>query len=147
MTTFPNVQKAPCENTFRAISNALLTSKACDVTGIVGFACARHGCYAPNALVDLFKGEQQKNVDFSFLQALRSTGVDPQQGVMIIYDIACQYSVHLHARIGDHLPASLQVDHAIGLFHVHGHKDECFFRYATSFIPGLGIVADRKSVV
>jgi hypothetical protein len=89
----------------------------------------------------LFKGEQQKNVDFSFLQALQTTAVDPQQGVMIIYDIACQYSIHLQERIGHHLPAGLKVDHAIGLFHVHGHKDECFFRFATSFIPGLGIVA------
>lgn len=93
-------QKAPCENSFRAIQNALLASSACDVTGKVAFACARHGCYAPNSLVDMFKGEQQKNVDFSFLQALRTTNVDPEQGVMIIYDIACQYMVHLQDRIG-----------------------------------------------
>ncbi|KAF8958664.1 hypothetical protein BDZ97DRAFT_1612553, partial [Flammula alnicola] len=25
-------------------------------------------------------------------------------------------------------------------FHVHAHKDECYFRYATTFIPGAGIV-------
>ena len=30
---------------------------------------------------------------------------------------------------------------AIGLFHVHAHKDECFFHYASSFIPGAGVVA------
>ncbi|KAH9475015.1 hypothetical protein JR316_0012114 [Psilocybe cubensis] len=64
---------APCENTFR----------------IVGIACAQHGCYAPNALVDLFKDEQQKNVDFAFLAALASTGVHPDQGTMVIYDIVC----------------------------------------------------------
>jgi hypothetical protein len=29
----------------------------------------------------------------------------------------------------------------IGLFHVHAHKDKCFFRYAPSFIPGAGVVA------
>ncbi|KAF8815489.1 hypothetical protein BYT27DRAFT_7036969, partial [Phlegmacium glaucopus] len=38
------------------------------------------------------------------------------------------------------LPFSLSVDHVIGLFHVHCHKDECFLRFAPSFIPGLGIV-------
>ncbi|KAF8815488.1 hypothetical protein BYT27DRAFT_7033672, partial [Phlegmacium glaucopus] len=92
--------KAPCESTFRAITNALRGSKACDITGIIGIACARHGCYAPNALVDLFKGEQQNNVDFAFLQVLKTTSVSPEQGVMLIYDIACQYSVHLHKRIG-----------------------------------------------
>ena len=121
--------------------NALLASSACDITGKVAFACARHGCYAPNAMVDLFKGEQQKNVDFALLKALKSTRVDDDQGVMIIYDIACQYMVHLKDRIGHRLPVNLQIDSAIGLFHVHAHKDECLFRYATSFIPGAAVTA------
>ncbi|KAH9478642.1 hypothetical protein JR316_0009099 [Psilocybe cubensis] len=131
---------APCENTFRAIQNSLLSSSSCDVTGVVGVACARHGCYAPNALVNLFKGEQQKNVDFAFLAALRSTGVHPDQGTMVIYDIICQYIIHLLKRIKQHLPNGLKVDRAIGMFHVHAHKDECFFRYAPTFIPGAACV-------
>ncbi len=94
-----------------------------------------------NSMVDLFKGEQQKNVDFGLLKALESTRVDDAQGVMIIYDIACQYMVHLKERIGHRLPANLQIDSAIGLFHVHAHKDECLFRYATSFIPGAAVTA------
>ncbi len=121
--------------------NALLASSACDITGKVAFACARHGCYAPNSLVDLFKGEQQKNVDYAFLQALRTTHVAPEQGVTIIYDIACQYMVYLKDRIGDRLDSNLDIDGAIGLFHVHAHKDECLFRYATSYIPGSGVTA------
>jgi hypothetical protein len=108
---------------------------------VVGIACGRHGCYAPQALVDLFKGEQQKNVDFAFLKALTSTSVVPEQGVLFIYDIACQYMVHLKERIGRQLPFGLDIDAAIGLFHVHAHKDQCFFQYATSFIPGAGVVA------
>jgi len=91
----------------------------------------------------LFKGEQQKNVDFAFLQALKTTGVAVQQKVTLIYDIACQYSVHLQEQIGQHLPAGLIVDMAIGLFHVHAHKDECFFRFALTFIPGIGIVCSK----
>lgn len=121
--------------------NSLLASKACDITGVVGIACARHGCYAPNSLVDLFKGEQQKNVDFAFLKALSCTNVSPDQGTLLIYDIACQYFVHFQDRIGSQLPIGLDVEGAIGLFHVHAHKDDCFFRYATSFIPGAGVVA------
>jgi hypothetical protein len=116
-------------------------SKACDRTGIVAVACARHGCFAPNSIVDLFRGEQQKNVDWAFLEALRTTGVQSDQGVMIIYDIACQYFVHLHDRIGHLLPTGLEVDRAIGLFHVHCHKEDCFWRFASSFIPGAGMVA------
>jgi hypothetical protein len=136
-----HMQKAPCENTFKAIEMAMLQSKACDVTGIAAIACARHGCFAPNSVANLFHGEQQKNVDWAFLQAIKTTKVQDRQGAMLIYDIACQYMVHLRDRIGHLLPAGLDIDSAIGLFHVHGHKDICFFRYATLFIPGAGVVA------
>ena len=121
--------------------NALQSSKACDVTGVVAIACARHGCYAPNSLVDLFLGEQQKNVDFALLRAILSTGVDADQGLLLYYDIICQYIIYLLERIGTHLPFGLIVEAAIGLFHVHAHKEECFYRYASTFIPGAGIVA------
>jgi hypothetical protein len=119
----------------------MMFSKACDITAIVAIACARHGFFAPNSIVNLFRGEQQKNVDYSFLQALKTTNVDPDQNAMLIYDIACQYFVHFQERIGHLLPAGLEIDKAIGLFHVHGHKDECFYRYAPSFIPKTGVVA------
>ena len=131
-------QKAPC-NQFRAIELAMLGSKACDITGIVTIACTQHGCFAPNSIADLFRGEQQKNIDWVLLQALQQTHMDLAQGAMLIYDIACQYFVHLQDRIGHLLPAGLSLDRAIGLFHVHGHKEECFFRYATSFIPHAGV--------
>jgi hypothetical protein len=121
----------------------LLASKACDITGVVGIACARHGCFVPNALVDLFKGEQQKNVDFAFLKALTTIGIDPDQGVLMIYDIACQYHIHLKERIGHLVPPGLTIDQAIDLFHVHAHKDDCFFRFATTFIPGAAVVAGQ----
>lgn len=121
--------------------NALLASKACDITGVVAIACARHGCYAPNSLVDLFLGEQQKNVDFGVIRGILLTHVDPEQGMLLYYDIICQYIVHFLERIRIHLPEGLQVDAAIGLFHVHAHKDDCFFRFASTFIPGPGVVA------
>jgi hypothetical protein len=119
----------------------MLGSKACDVTGVVAVACARHGFFAPNGIANLFRGEQQKNVDWVLLQALKRTNVDPTQGAMLIYDIACQYFIHLQDRIGHLLPEKLSLDRAIGLFHVHGHKEECFFRFATSFIPGAAVTA------
>ena len=135
------LQKAPCETTFRAIEQAMLFSKACDITGIVAIACARHGCFAPNSIADLTRGEQQKNVDWALLEAIRSTGVTSAQAILFIYDLVCQYFIHLRDRIGHLLPADLEIDRAIGLFHVHDHKDECFYRFASSFIPGAGIVA------
>ena len=77
----------------------------------------------------------------AFLESLCTTNVQPEQGVMLIYDIACQYCIHLRDRIGHLLPLGLDIDQAIGLFHVHAHKEKCFFRFASSFIPGAGIVA------
>jgi len=138
---FHVLQRAACENTFRAISNALCASKSCDVTGIVAIACARHGCFVPNAMVDLFKSEQQKNMDFAFLKVIEILGIDPEQGVLFMYDIVCQYIIHLMERIGYALPAGLQIDRAIGMFHVHAHKEQCFFRYAPSLIPGAATVS------
>ena len=132
-------QKAPCENQFRAIELTLLSSKACDVTGVVAIACARHGCFVPNSIADLFRGEQQKNVDWVLLQALKHANMDADQGAMLIYDIVCQYIIHLDQRIGHLMPQGLTLDRAIGLFHVHGHKEQCFFRYATTFIPGAAV--------
>ena len=135
------IQKAPCETNFHAIEQATLISKACDITGIVAIACARHGCFAPNSIVDLYRGEQQKNMDWAFLEAIRSTRVHPKQGVLFIYDLVCSYWIYLQSRIGHLLPNGLEIDRVIRLFHVHDHKDECFFRFASSFIPGAGIVA------
>ena len=120
-----------------------MPSKACDVTGIVAIACAWHGCFAPNSISDLYRGEQQKNVDWALLQALKTTNIDSDQGAMLIYNIACQYYIHLQERIGHMLPVGLKLDCAIGLFHVHGHKEQCFFRYATTFIPGAGITVSE----
>ena len=59
----------------------------------------------------------------------------------MIYDIVCQYIIHFFFHIGHLLPDGLDVDAAIGLFHVHAHKDDCFFRFASTFILGSGIVA------
>ena len=94
----------------------------------------------PNIMVDLFKGEQQKNVDFAFLTVLKILQIDPDQGMLFIYDIVCQYIIHLKECIRHLLPASLVIDQAIDSFHVHAHKDECFFRFVTAFIPGAAIV-------
>ena len=115
--------------------------KACDITGIVAIACARHGCFAPNSIVDLTQGEQQKNVDWALLESIRTSGVHSEQGMLLIYDIICQYFIHLWDRIGHLIPDGLEIDRAIGLFHVHDHKEECFYKFASSFIPGAGIVA------
>ena len=115
-------------------------SKTCDINGIVAIACPRHGCFAPGSVADLYRGEQQKNVDWVLLQALKYSNIDPEQGLLFFYDIACQYSVHFQKRIGRELPIGLDVDFGIGQFHVHGHKEDCLFRFSSMFIPKSGVV-------
>lgn len=60
------------------------------------------------------------------------------------YDIMCQYWIHLEERFeaNPHLksPGHLKILRAIGLFHVHGHQDDCFAKFAPSYIPGAGLV-------
>ena len=55
--------KPTCESSFRAIDQALASSKTCDITGVVAIACVRHGCFATNSLANLYCGEQLKNID------------------------------------------------------------------------------------
>jgi hypothetical protein len=59
-------------------------------------------------------------------------------------DIACQYfrylSEHIEADPALYVPPHVKLIHAIGLFHVHGYKDECLYRWATTYVPGMGTV-------
>lgn len=118
----------------------MLQSKACDRTGIGACACGRHGCYVPNGIADFIKGEQQKVMDWVLLQGIKTTNISPKQRLLSIYDLGCIYGIYLNWRLEGKLPAGLTIEHAIGLFHVHGHKDVCFWRFATTFIRHCGII-------
>jgi hypothetical protein len=63
---------------------------------------------------------------------------------ILLYDIMCQYWKNLHKRFQGNpyltLPKGVEILRGIGLFHVHGHKDECYGRFAPTFIPGAGMV-------
>ncbi|KIM61909.1 hypothetical protein SCLCIDRAFT_120619, partial [Scleroderma citrinum Foug A] len=66
------------------------------------------------------------------------------QKVVTFYDINCQYSQNLVCWIWSNnfisLLDGLQILPGIRIWHVHGHKLECFPRYALNFIPGAGRV-------
>ena len=134
---------ASCENNFRAIDAANRGNSIYDATGIGCCACARHGCYAPGSVVDFQLGERYANMDWSHLQAILNTHVRPIRICMGCYDVMCIYQENWPERIARNpllTYPDILIEKAIGLFHVHGHKDECFFRFATSFIPGAAIV-------
>jgi hypothetical protein len=95
-------------------------------------------------MVNFQKGERQMNMDWSLCEALATTNLGLIKYVLHIYDINCEYWKHLEERVDRNnmltLPEGLQMLHGIGLFHVHGHKDECLYRWATNYIPGAGVI-------
>lgn len=82
-------------------------------------------------------------MDWSLTQALKHT-LGGLKEVLVLYDIACQYFRKFTTRVNDnpflHIPHDLKIWHAIGLWHIHGHKALCFPRFSPTFIPGIGWV-------
>ena len=62
----------------------------------------------------------------------------------VLYDIMCQYGVHLDRRFSNSpyikIPLGLTIWKGIGLFHVHGHQDACMLRYSPTYLRGSGNV-------
>lgn len=84
------------------------------------------------------------NMDWSLCEALATTNIGALVLMLHIYDINCEYWKNLMARIQANdmlsIPENLVLIHAIGQFHIHGHKDECLYRWATNYVPGAGVV-------
>ncbi|KAG2139258.1 hypothetical protein DEU56DRAFT_755571 [Suillus clintonianus] len=82
-------------------------------------------------------GRRQMNMDYALCQAL-SYNTDGIERAFTFYDINCQYHKHLHQRIDASpylgLPWGMDIIPGIGLWHVHGHQDKCYVRYASNFI-------------
>ncbi|KDR74655.1 hypothetical protein GALMADRAFT_27784, partial [Galerina marginata CBS 339.88] len=114
------------------------------VRGVGCWACGRHGCFAIGSLVDFIKGEKQMSMDWSLCECLKHLQMDGITCVHCIYDIMCQFHVNLVKRITKcttlSIPDAVTLIGAIGLFHVHGHKEECLYRWATTYVPGAAIV-------
>ncbi|KAJ7236985.1 hypothetical protein C8J57DRAFT_1529783 [Mycena rebaudengoi] len=62
------------------------------VLGVGGCVCAHHGVVQPQGMGDLQKGERYANMDWIFLCAIVQVSV---LMLVISYDIACQWKVHL----------------------------------------------------
>lgn len=92
--------------------------------------------------MDFQVGERQMNVDYGLVQAFNNTRTDKAPKIIVVYDINCQYSKNLRKRVEAgrylHFRPGLNLVAGIGMFHVHGHQDVCYGRYAPRFIPGAG---------
>lgn len=52
-----SAERSECNN-HRAVNQANASRHKLEATGIGGCACARHGCFVPNSMVDFQKGER-----------------------------------------------------------------------------------------
>lgn len=80
--------------------------------------------------MDAHEACRQKNMDYCVCKLLKYN-THGLRRVVLYYDIMCQYWVNMKKRFTGNpflsLPESLMnILRVIGLFHVHGHKDECF---------------------
>ncbi|KIK75853.1 hypothetical protein PAXRUDRAFT_18623 [Paxillus rubicundulus Ve08.2h10] len=139
--------KSTCHE-HKAVNQVHATQKHLAATGIGAIACARHGCFVPDTVVDFQKGKQQVNMDYVLCQALGKLEGIPRAAV--IYDITCQFSVPFGTRVlkSDYLKFSdsIQMIWGIRLFHIHGHQDVCLSRYIPDLIPGIGKSLSRKYI-
>ncbi|KAI0055821.1 hypothetical protein BV25DRAFT_1921506 [Artomyces pyxidatus] len=123
---------------FAAIAAShLKSSKGLRVTGVGGIFCARHELWRANGLGDLQKGERYCNMDYIFLSSL--VGV-ANRSLLVSYDIACQWSKNLLARVQEigrfELPPSL--DFVVPKFHLPAHREACHAPFGLQFKLGAG---------
>jgi hypothetical protein len=81
------------------------------------------------------------NMDYSICQALQynSRGI-PE--CLVIYDIACSWSVHFEHRVNSSssldLPDGMTLIPGVGKFHLASHSPECLAKFSLNFIQGAG---------
>ncbi|KAJ7664818.1 hypothetical protein B0H17DRAFT_1211182 [Mycena rosella] len=111
--------------------------------GVGGCVCARQGVVRPQGLGDLQKGERYANMDYIFLSALIGVTV---LWLMISYDIACQWQVHLlpcakKIKETTTVPTDLdqfEIQFALPVWHAAAHKASCQTQNSLSYAAGVG---------
>ncbi len=129
-----------CGSNLKAIDHANVRfSDGYVATGVGAVVCARHTFLRKNGVCDLQKGERYANMDY----ILASTLVDvPLSHLLIVYDIACQWSKNLRARFLD-LHSVIDVDlnkvkitTAIPKGHIKAHGKACQSSFSLNYLPG-----------
>jgi len=84
------------------------------------------------------------SMDYCISETVKTTHMERLRKLALIYDIICEYGIHMDSRFLNHPGLcsleDLEIIKAIGLFHVHGHISECLHRFATTYIPYLGVI-------
>ncbi|KAF7321207.1 hypothetical protein HMN09_00209300 [Mycena chlorophos] len=137
-------------NGLRALDYA--NTKFCrgySTTGVAMCVCARHEFVLPNGVGDLQRGERYANIDYIFASTARH--FSRLLRVMVSYDIACQWSKNLLARLAA-LPNLVRLKIVLAMYrfvipkmHIKGHVLLCqllfslYLALASGQLDGEGI--------
>ncbi|KAI6104913.1 hypothetical protein EDD16DRAFT_1474590 [Pisolithus croceorrhizus] len=136
------MEKSTCNN-HKVISQASANHGKLNSTGVGATACAWHGCFYPHSVVDFQEGERQLNMDYSLAHAL-GYNMNGIWNVICFCDINSTYMKNQSRQVDSsqflHIPPSLSIVAGISMWHIHGHKKECYAQYSPLFIKGSGWV-------
>ncbi|KAM6503686.1 hypothetical protein JOM56_000629 [Amanita muscaria] len=138
----PN-DRSTCSN-YDAIKLASMRGgKGTATTGVGTVECIRHDMKRPASVGDLQKGERYVNMDYFFLSSIQQ---NCPRKLVVSYDIACQWSKNLNARIILYGPSRgseafqklSTTTFAVPKAHLPVHQDFCKTRYSFNLLPRMG---------
>ncbi len=129
-----------CGSNLKAIDHAnTRSSNGYAVTGVGAVVCARHTLLRKNGVCDLQKGERYVNMDYILASTLVGASLFC---LLLIYDIACQWSKKLRVRMSDLCSdidvdlTDVNIDVAIPKGHIKAHGKTCQSAFSLNYLPG-----------
>ncbi|KAF5384117.1 hypothetical protein D9615_003278 [Tricholomella constricta] len=125
------------------------SAKGLAATGIGTIDCARHDVKRPQSVGDLQRSEQYVNMDYLFFSSLSHLSPSESSSdsieLVVSYDIACQWSIHIWKRM-EKYPKRLHLDaegrqHIVFLvpkFHLPAHVMACQTVFSFNYNWGVG---------
>ncbi|KAJ7714022.1 hypothetical protein B0H16DRAFT_1742933 [Mycena metata] len=115
-------------------------------SGIGAVDCARHNMKRPCAVGDLQLGERYINMDYIFLRSVAGTDL---VRLFVSYDIACQWHIHLWARMAQYENEILDLPGVAGThqrfvtflvpkFHLPAHIEACNLKFSFNLTRDVG---------
>lgn len=86
---------------------------------------------------------RQVNMDYALSQTMTLGGVEHIPRLLLLYDIMCQWGVHMKQRFtqnGLSVPNVHEILRGVGIWHVYAHVNRCFGRYAPIYLKHVGLV-------
>ncbi|KAF7966740.1 hypothetical protein HWV62_37241 [Athelia sp. TMB] len=124
-----------------AVKSANKVTVGLAATGAGTVDCARHNMKRPHAVGDLQASERQCNIDYLFLSSILGCML---LWMNILYDICCQWSVHLIPRMAA-FPEEFHVDlsrvkwtYLVPKFHLPAHIERCQTVFSFNFTRFVG---------